>query len=61
MAKKTKRRAKQVSWTKSHVTELRKYAKDKLPIKKISRLMRRSVASLRQKARRLRIRIGHRR
>jgi hypothetical protein len=30
-------------------------------VKKVSRLMRRSVGSLRQKARALRIRIGHRR
>ena len=59
MAKKTKRRTK--SWTKSHLAELRKYSRDKLPVKKISRLMKRSVGALRQKARNLGIRIGHRR
>ena len=39
MAKKTKRRTKRVSWTKLHLAELRKYSRDKLPVKKISRLM----------------------
>jgi hypothetical protein len=32
MAKKTKRRTKRVSWTKSHLAELRKYSRDKLPV-----------------------------
>ena len=61
MAKKTKRRTKRVAWTKSHLAELRNYSRDKLPIKKISRLMKRSVGALRQKARNLGIRIDHRR
>ena len=61
MAQKTKRRTKRVSWTKSHLAELRKYSRDMLPVKKISRLMKRSVGALRQKARHLGIRIGHRR
>src|SRR5215471_20849896 len=61
MAKKAKRRTKRVSWTKSHLAELRKYSRDKLPVKNISRLMKRSVGALRQKARHLGIRIGHRR
>ena len=61
MAKKTKRRVKRASWTKSHLTELRRYSKDKLPVKKISKLMKRTVGALRQKARGLGIRLGHRR
>jgi hypothetical protein len=62
MARKAKRRRiKRKSWTRSEVAELRRYAKDKMRVKKISRLMRRSVGSLRQKARALRIRLGHRR
>jgi len=62
MAKKAKqRRAKRVSWTRAHVAELRRYSKDKLPVKKISKLMKRTVGALRQKARALRIRLGHRR
>jgi hypothetical protein len=49
MAKKTKRRTKRVSWTKSHLAELRKYSRDKLPLKKISRLMKRSGRFAQQK------------
>ena len=61
MAKKAKRRVKRAPWTKSHIAELRKYSKDKLPVKKISRLMKRTVGALRQKARGLGIRLDHRR
>ena len=61
MAKKAKRRVKRAPWTKSNIAELRKYSKDKLPVKKISKLMKRTGGALRQKARSLRIRIGHRR
>ena len=51
MAKKAKRRVKRASWTKSNLTELRKYSKDKLPVAKISKLMKRTPGALRQKAR----------
>jgi hypothetical protein len=61
VAKKTKRRVKRVSWTRAHIAELRKYSKDKLPVAKISKLMKRTVGALRQKARGLEIGIGHRR
>ncbi len=61
MAKKAKRRVKRKAWTKAQLAELRKYSKDKLPVKKISKLMKRTVGALRQKARLLHIRIGHRR
>jgi hypothetical protein len=62
MAKKAKRRrTKRVAWTRTQVAELRRYSKDKLRVKKISRLMKRSVGSLRNKARALGIRLGHRR
>jgi hypothetical protein len=62
MAKKAKRRrTKRVAWARAQVAELRRYSKDKLRVKKISRLMKRSVGSLRQKARALGIRLGHRR
>jgi hypothetical protein len=62
MAKKAKRRrTKRVAWTSAQVAELRRYSKDKLRVKKISRLMKRSVGSLRQKAQALGIRLGHRR
>jgi len=62
MAKKAKRRrTKRVAWTRAQVAELRRYSKDKLRVKTISRLMKRSVGSLRQKAGALGIRLGHRR
>ncbi|MGC2826090.1 MAG: hypothetical protein WA322_17930 [Pseudolabrys sp.] len=62
MAKKAKRRRiKRMAWTRTEVAELRRYSKDKMRVKKISRLMKRSVGSLRQKAKALRIRLGHRR
>jgi len=62
MAKKAKRRrTKRVAWTRAQVAELRRYSKDKLRVKKISRLMKRTVGSLRQKARALGIGLGHQR
>ncbi|MGC1667250.1 MAG: hypothetical protein WA767_03340 [Pseudolabrys sp.] len=62
MAKKTRRRRpKRAAWTRAQVAELRRYAMDKLPVKKVSKLMKRTVGSLRQKARALGIRLGHRR
>jgi hypothetical protein len=60
MAKKAKRRRTK-RWTRAQVAELRRYSKDKLRVKKISRLMKRTVGSLRDKARALGIRLGHRR
>jgi hypothetical protein len=61
MAKKAKRRVKRASWTKSNLTELRNYSKDKLPVAKISKLMKRTARALRTKASALGIRLGHRR
>jgi hypothetical protein len=62
MARKARRRhTKRVAWTRAQVAELRRYSKDKMRVKKISRLMKRTVGSLRQKARALGIRLGHRR
>jgi len=61
MSKKTKRRIKRTAWTKPQLAELRKYSKDKLPVKKISRLMKRTAGALRQKAHALDIQLGHRR
>jgi hypothetical protein len=61
MAKKTKRKIKRAVWTKSQVAELRKYSKDRLPVAKISRAMKRTVGALRQKALHLGLPLGHRR
>jgi hypothetical protein len=43
------------------MAELRRYSKEKMQVRKISRLMKRTVGALRQKARALGIRLGHRR
>jgi len=62
MAKKTKKRTvKRVAWTKENIAELKKYSKEKLPVVKISKLMKRTVAALRQRALGLGIPLGHRR
>jgi hypothetical protein len=62
MAKKAKRRrTKRVAWTRAHIAELRRYSKDKLQVKKISRLMKRTVGALRRKAGALGMSLGHRR
>jgi hypothetical protein len=62
MAKKAKRRrTNRMAWTRAHVAELRRYSKGKMQVRKISRLMKRTVGALRQKARALGIRLGHRR
>jgi hypothetical protein len=59
--KTTVRKVKRLAWTRADVAELRKYAKEKLPVARISKLMKRSAGALRQKAYSLNIRIGHRR
>ena len=61
MAKKTKRRKKCIAWTKANVAELKKYSKEKLPVAKISKAMKRTAGALRQKALHLGLPLGHRR
>ena len=61
MAKKTKRRKNRIAWTKTNVAELKKYSKEKLPVAKISKAMKRTAGALRQKARNLGLPLGHRR
>ena len=48
-------------YTKADVKELRAHSMVKTPVVKIAKLTNRSVASLRQKALKLGIRLGHRR
>jgi hypothetical protein len=60
MAKKVKR-ATPREYTKADVKELRAHSKAKTPIAKIAKQTKRTVGSLRQKAIRLGIRLGHRR
>ena len=48
-------------YTKADVKELRAHSKAKTPVVEIAKLTKRSVGSLRQKALKLGIRLGHRR
>jgi hypothetical protein len=48
-------------YTKADVKELRGHSKAKTPVARIARLTKRTVGSLRQKARNLGIPLGHRR
>ncbi len=60
MAKKVKKIVRQ-EYTKADVKELRAHSKARTPIAKIAKQMKRTEGSLRQKALRLGIRLGHRR
>jgi hypothetical protein len=60
VAKKTKKTVRR-EYTKADVKELRAHSKAKTPVVKIAKLTKRSVGSLRQKALKLGIRLGHRR
>ena len=60
MAKKTKRTVRR-EYTKADLKELRAHSKAKTPIKRIAKSMRRTVGSLRQKALKLGISLGHQR
>jgi hypothetical protein len=48
-------------YTNADVKELRAHSRAKTPVVKIAKLTKRSVGSLRQKALKLGIRLGHRR
>jgi hypothetical protein len=60
MAKKVKKVAPR-EYTKADVKELRAHSKARTPVTKIAKATKRTVGSLRQKARRLGISLGHRR
>jgi hypothetical protein len=59
--KATKKTAVRREYTKADVKELRGHSKAKTPVVTISKLTKRSVGSLRQKALKLGISLGHRR
>ena len=64
MAKKSKKAVKKIvrrEYTKADVKELRAHSKAKTPVDRIAKLTKRSVGSLRQKALKLGIKLGHRR
>ena len=57
----TKKRRKRMPWTKAMVAELRRYSKEKVPVARISRAMKRTVGAIRQKGVQLGLPLGHRR
>ena len=57
MAKHTKRR----EWTKENVRELKAHSRSKTPVAKISKLTKRTVGALRQKAFQMGLSLGHQR
>ena len=59
MAKKTKKTIVRREYTKVDVKELRAHSKAKTPVAKIAKLTRRTEGSLRQKALKLGIKLGH--
>jgi hypothetical protein len=61
VAKKAKQAVVRREYTKADVKELRVHSKAKTPVARIAKLTKRSEGSLRQKALKLGIRLGHRR
>ena len=61
MAKKVTRRRKLKAWTSKDHRELKAHSKSKTPVKKISKVMKRTKGAIRQKALKLGLPIGHRR
>jgi hypothetical protein len=61
VAKKAKKRIVRREYTKGDEKELRVHSKTKTPIAKIAKLTKRTIGSLRQKAIRMGIRLGHQR
>ena len=61
MAKKSKKKITRREYSKADVRELRAHSKARTPVDKTAKLMKRSVGSLRQKALKLGIGLGHQR
>lgn len=61
MAKKAKKTVLRREYTKADVKELRAHSKAKTPVAKIAKLTKRTEGSLRQKALKLGIELGHHR
>ena len=61
MAKKSKKKIAPREYSKAEVKELRAHSKARTPVDKIAKLTKRTVGSLRQKALRLGIGLGHQR
>ncbi|MGO9721306.1 MAG: hypothetical protein ACLPOA_12145 [Methylocella sp.] len=61
MAKTAKNGVKRREWTKEDLRELKAHSRSKTPVAKISKLTKRTVGALRQKALTLGIPLGHQR
>jgi hypothetical protein len=61
MAKTATKRPVRREWTKEDLRELKAHSRSKTPVAKISKLMKRTIGALRQKALALGISLGHRR
>jgi hypothetical protein len=61
VAKKAKKTVVRREYTKADVKELRAHSKARTPVAKVAKLTKRSEGSLRQKALKLGIKLGHRR
>ena len=60
MAKKRKTRSYK-RWTDADIRALKKYSREKLPVAKVSKTMKRTEATIRMKAYSLGLSMGHRR
>ena len=61
VAKKAKKTVVRREYTKADVKELRAHSRARTPVAKVAKLTKRSEGSLRQKALKLGIKLGHRR
>ncbi|WP_298104263.1 hypothetical protein [Bradyrhizobium sp.] len=61
MAKATKKKLARKPYTSADIKALKQHSKARTPVSKISKQMKRSVGSLRQKALKLGIGLGHQR
>jgi len=61
VAKSARKKILRREYTKADVRELRAHAKARTPVVKIAKMTKRTVGSLRQKALKLGLRLGHRR
>ncbi len=59
MAKKVKKRAYKV-WTPADLKELKKHSREKTPVSKMAKAMKRTEATIRMKAYQLGMSMGHR-
>jgi len=61
MGKAAKNGVKRREWTKENLRELKAHSRSKTPVAKISKLTKRTIGALRQKALTLGIPLGHQR